>query len=432
MPFTFTVDTPHSAAVPAMDTLTGQLTNDVGLFNGYLDDARHPRPSYDRDAPPNSLPDDAPEHVQLARERIMANALQLFNLAAGPSEILNNLSTGYHYVACLRWLCHFNVFALVPLQDRISYPRLATLANVSQTQLKSIARMAMTMYLFSEPSPGEIAHTATSALLQRNRDFYEWAVFMCEMSAPTAANLLEASLQWRGSAMKTETAYNAAFGTNLPFFQHLSQFPDRTRQFSGYMKSVTNSPGNRLKHLVNGYDWAALGEALVVDVGGSTGHASIALAEAYSALSFVIQDLPEVMDRASHDNALSSSLQFHAHDFFQPQPVSGASVYLLRMILHDWPDEDAARILANLVPAMSNRSRVLVMDIILPAPGSVPVSRERILRLRDMTMMQVFNSHERGLDDWKAVFQKADGRLRLLNVHQPVGSAMSLMELGLD
>lgn len=138
------------------------------------------------------------------------------------------------------------------------------------------------------------------------------------------------------------------------------------------------------------------------------------------------------MSRVKHDNAFSPSLQFHAHDFFQPQPASGAGVYLLRMILHDWPDEDAARILANLVPAMSNRSRILVMDIILPAPGSVPVSRERILRLRDMTMMQVFNSHERELDDWKAVFQKADGRLRLLNVHQPVGSTMSLMELGLD
>lgn len=126
--------------------------------------------------------------------------------------------------------------------------------------------MAMTMHLFCESSPGEIAHTATSALLQSNSDFYEWAVFMCEMSAPTAANLLEASLQWPGSAKKTETAYNAAFDTGLPFFQHLSQFPDRTRQFSGYMKSMTNSPGNRLKHLVNGYDWTALGEALVVDV----------------------------------------------------------------------------------------------------------------------------------------------------------------------
>jgi 6-hydroxytryprostatin B O-methyltransferase len=77
-----------------MDALTDQLADDFGLFNGYLDAAGHPRPSFDRDAPPNSLPDDAPEHVQQARERIMANALQLFSLAAGPSEFLNNLSTG--------------------------------------------------------------------------------------------------------------------------------------------------------------------------------------------------------------------------------------------------------------------------------------------------------------------------------------------------
>ena len=80
--------------------------------------------------------------------------------------------------------------------------------------------------------------------------------------------MLEASLKWPGSVEKTETAYNAAFDTDLPFFQHLGQFPDRTRQFSGYMKSLTNSPGSQLKHLVNGYDWAALGKGLVVDVSG--------------------------------------------------------------------------------------------------------------------------------------------------------------------
>ena len=37
-----------------------------------------------------------------------------------------------------------------------------------------------------------------------------------------------------------------------------------------------------------------------------------------------------------------------AHDFFTPQPILNASVFLLRVVLHDWPDSFARRILLRL------------------------------------------------------------------------------------
>jgi hypothetical protein len=37
-----------------------------------------------------------------------------------------------------------------------------------------------------------------------------------------------------------------------------------------------------------------------------------------------------------------------AHDFFTPQPILDASVFLLRVVLHDWPDSFARRILLRL------------------------------------------------------------------------------------
>ena len=49
---------------------------------------------------------------------------------------------------------------------------------------------------------------------------------------------------------------------------------------------------------------------------------------------------------------------------------------------------------------MDAKSRIIIMDTVLPKPGSVPVSVERIARARDMTMLQAFNSKERDLDDW--------------------------------
>ena len=151
----------------------------------------------------------------------------------------------------------------------------------------------------------------------------------------------------------------------------------------------------------------------------------------------MVQDLSANVDSGRKAAAellpadVASRLTFQAHDFTQPQPVRGADAYLLRMILHDWPDDEAAKILRNIVAAMDDKanSRLLIMDTVLPVPGSVPVSVERIVRVRDLTMIQAFNSKERDLDDWKDLLAAADPKLQLVNVVQPFDSAMSVLEV---
>ena len=173
-------------------------------------------------------------------------------------------------------------------------------------------------------------------------------------------------------------------------------------------------------------------------MGGSTGSAAVALAKVFPHLTFTVQDLPanaESGRKAAAESLpadVASRLTFQGHDFTHPQPVRGADAYLLRMILHDWPDEKAVQILKSIVAAMDRTvSRLLVMDTVLPKPGSVPVSVERIVRVRDLTMLQSFNSKERDLDDWKNLLALVDADLQLVRVVQPFGSAMSVLEVAL-
>lgn len=163
------------------------------------------------------------------------------------------------------------------------------------------------------------------------------------------------------------------------------------------------------------------------------------LAQAFPHLKLVVQDLPENAIRGREAAAdslpvdITSRLTFQAHDFTQPQAVRGADVYLLRMILHDWPDDEAVKILRHIVAAMIKaESRLLIMDTVLPILGTVPVSVERVVRVRDLTMMQAFNSKERELEDWKALLAAADSRLRLVNVVKPFGSDLSVLEVVID
>lgn len=68
------------------------------------------------------------------------------------------------------------------------------------------------------------------------------------------------------------------------------------------------------------------------------------------------------------------SLIFHAdQDFFEPQSPFGQphltrypAVYLLRVVLHDWPDECARRILINLRVASNPETRLVIAEHVLP------------------------------------------------------------------
>ena len=158
------------------------------------------------------------------------------------------------------------------------------------------------------------------------------------------------------------------------------------------------------------------------------------MAQAFPDLTLVVQDLGANVESGKATAIQLSAdvafrIAFQEHNFFTPQPVHGAEVYLLRMILHDWPDDDAVVILRHLASAMSRASRLVIMDTVLPRPGSIPSVQERMLRARDMTMLEVFNSLERDEEDWRQLLATADPRLTLRSIREPKGSALALLDV---
>ena len=77
-----------------METLSNDIEAERRILDGYCRKSGYPTPSFERTTPTFALPHDAPAEVHVARERIMSYALNLFQLAAGPSEYLANLQTG--------------------------------------------------------------------------------------------------------------------------------------------------------------------------------------------------------------------------------------------------------------------------------------------------------------------------------------------------
>lgn len=76
------------------------------------------------------------------------------------------------------------------------------------------------------------------------------------------------------------------------------------------------------------------------------------------------------------------------------------------------------------------------MDTVLPVPGdNEDPNVEAMLRVRDLTMLETFNSYERELQDWIELLDALDVgnglRLELKAIRKPFGSMMSVLEVGL-
>lgn len=151
-------------------------------------------------------------------------------------------------------------------------------------------------------------------------------------------------------------------------------------------------------------------------------------------MKFVVQDLPEV--KAAFDNRLPEDLKsrvtFETRDFFTSQDTKG-QVYMLKTILHDWPDKYAAKVLAPLLPHLESGSRLLLVEVVAPPDtAALPfVTLGRMMNAADLQMLNAFNSLERTLEDWKGLLAKVDKRLEINSVSNVPGALHQFIEIKL-
>jgi 6-hydroxytryprostatin B O-methyltransferase len=388
-------------------------------------------------------------------------------LATDASEFVPELAVRNNQFASVRWLCHFDIPSLLPLEDSeheaaandepsifpsLPYSKVSSLARVPEHQLRSIARMAMLAGFLSEPAPNRLSHSPLSAAMVRQPELLEWARFTTGTSAPMVGAMVEATERWGDDRSIHRTAYNAAWKTDLPLFAHVAANPELQERYARYMRVMTRSRGMALGHLLQGWreGWESLARrgGVLVDVGGSAGHASAALAREFLGIRAVVQDREEVVARAKRDDAPrlegeGLKVAFQAHDFFEAQPErprgfedeGKGDVYFLRQILHDWGDDKCITILRHLAAALERAgpdARLVVMDTVLPSPGEGSRTVEALLRVRDLTMQQAHNAHERSREEWEELLAKAHRGLVIKKIVQPFDSLMAVIEITLE
>lgn len=125
-------------------------------------------------------------------------------------------------------------------------------------------------------------------------------------------------------------------------------------------------------------------------------------------------------------------VSFSRASFFEPQPYKGASAYLIRQCTHNWADHDVVTMFRSVVPGLEGSPEgtpLLINDIVLPEPGTVPRYWEREMRQADMVMLVSFGAKQRTKQEFEKLLKEADERYEIRKVHDK--GALGLLEVHL-
>jgi hypothetical protein len=88
-------------------------------------------------------------------------------------------------------------------------------------------------------------------------------------------------------------------------------------------------------------------------------------------------------------------------DFFESVPA-GVDAYVLRFILHDWADAEAAAILGSLRRAMKPTARLILVELVIPEGAAFHFGK-----WTDLQMLVCIGGRERTETEYRALLSAA-------------------------
>jgi hypothetical protein len=294
-----------------------------------------------------------------------------------------------------------HVAAVLGISDLLAeHPRTAgELALATGTHERSLARLLRALVeagLYTDDS-GRFANTDVGAALCANapRSAAGWAAFVGRPSYRLAWGALEHSVR------TGENAFRSVHGMSVWEYRNLH--PDDLAVFDRAMTSQSQATAEAV---VDAYDFS--GSTTVVDVGGGRGAMLASILLRHPHARGVLFDQPTVVPGA--DDLLTRAgvadrCDIVGGDFFAAVPAGG-DVYLLRDVIHDWPDEESVQILRTCGRVVPDNGRLLLVERLL---GEGP--HAAAAALSDLNMLVGPGGQERTVEEYARLLERSGFRL---------------------
>jgi hypothetical protein len=326
----------------------------------------------------------------------------------GGREELQAMITGFRLSAAL------SVAAELAISDRLAAgPRtvaeLAAEANVDEDSLLRLLRALSAVGVYAEED-GSYSNTPMGEGLRTD----------VPGSLRPLARMMQDPALWAawghlGHSIRTgENAFKALHGVDV--WEHRIAHPEFNEIFNDNMAALSSAVAGAV---AAAYDFGEL--TTVVDVGGGLGAMLAAVLDRNPHLQGIVFDQEHVVGHKPPPGAsdsVAARWSFASGNFFESVPA--ADGYLLKSILHDWPDEECVTILRACRRSLQPGGVVLVVEGLLGVPG-----HEAEAAFSDLNMLTLPGGRERTEAQYAALFAAADLELTRV-IHN--SSRMSILE----
>ncbi|HZG45535.1 MAG TPA: methyltransferase [Allosphingosinicella sp.] len=307
-----------------------------------------------------------------------------------PLFALVRLASGLWVSRALWAAAHFRIADAVRFEPT-PLAAIAAATGTNEANLRRLMNALVAAEIFVAAGEDRYGHSAVSPFLRSDnpisqRDFIA-SVFGGEHYAAWGA--LEESLT--GGA----TAFDSLYGQ--PVFDWYNEHPQEAQSFSRAMEGTT-----RIVEAALLASWTPPPFELAVDIGGSRGTLLSALLARAPEARGILFDLPGIA--GSVRSGLPDRIEAVGGNFFESVPEG--DLYLLKLILHDWTDEQSLAILRSIRAAIRPGGRVAIVETLLPEqvephPGY----------LFDLNMMVMTGGRERSAADFGTLLDQTGFRL---------------------
>ena len=191
--------------------------------------------------------------------------------------------------------------------------------------------------------------------------------------------------------------------------------------FNQAMSSYSASQTAWVLDALDGYDFSKIHH--VCDIGGGQGHLLGNLLLKYPHMKGTVLELESVTKNNELLLAPKLSVQercsYVGGDMFSEVP--SADAYMMKMIFHDWSDQECVKILSTIHVYSPEHAKVLIAEHIVPDPETPHFSK-----LFDIHMMCVASGKERTVDEYSRILEHAGWKyIQTLN---PSSGIISVIE----
>ncbi len=197
-----------------------------------------------------------------------------------------------------------------------------------------------------------------------------------------------------------KTALDEVLG--MPVFEYFEKHAEEGRIFQEGMTSLSTIDSPAVAEAY-GFD----GVGTLVDVGGGHGLLLATILGRNPGLKGILFDAPHVVEGARQGflKPFADRCAFVGGDMFSSVPA-GCDAYILKHIIHDWPDERCIRLLRNCREAVAAGGKLLVVDYVVPPGNDFHPSK-----FLDLGMLLFPGGRERTEAEFRELFGASGWRL---------------------